>query len=142
MTNHIVGVASLLGVKVGEVFHIENDSSLNGCVFRFSENDLQVSKANGDNDTWRVANDSRLLGLLYGNLSIHKLPWKPKMRENYYTPSLGCKDSLFLWTSAMWVNDKFDREFYKQGLVCKTAEEATQLANKMLTAAQEVRKND
>lgn len=95
MTNHIVGVASLLGVKVGEVFHIENDSSLNGCVFRFSENDLQVSKANGDNDTWRVANDSRLLGLLYGNLSIHKLPWKPKMRENYYTPSLGCKDSLF-----------------------------------------------
>ena len=81
MDNKMVEVAKLLGVEVGEVFQVDGDPSLKDCVFRFSDNDLQVSAPIGDKDTWIVANDNRLLGLLYGNLSIRKLPWKPAIGD-------------------------------------------------------------
>lgn len=146
MANHIAGVAKLLGVEVGEVFQIDKDPALNGCVFRFSNNDLQLSAANVDNDTWEVANDNRLLGLLYGNLSIRKLPWKPKINEVYYIPRIHPDDS-FMWTTVVWENNKGDNKLYQLGIVCKTVEEAKAMTKKMLAVAkektlvQEVKKN-
>ena len=119
MANHIAGVAKLLGVEVGEVFQIDKDPTLNGCVFRFSNNDLQLSGANVDNDTWVVANDNRLLGLLYGSLSIRKLPWKPKMNEEFYVPCIHYTDSSMA-TKLRWRDDNADNKFYQFGIVCMT----------------------
>lgn len=137
MANHIAGVAKLLGVEVGEVFQIDKDPALNGCVFRFSNNDLQLSGANVDNDTWVVANDNRLLGLLYGSLSIRKLPWKPTNEgECYYTPALDTESGCY---TVYWENDDNDKRRYRRGLVFKTREEAIVVSKKLLAVAQEVR---
>ena len=128
-------------MEVGEVFQIDKDPALNGYVFRFSNNDLQLSAANVDNDTWEVANNNRLLGLLYGSLSIRKLPWKPKIDEVYYIPRIHTDDS-FMWTTVVWENNKADNKLYQLGIVCKTMEEAKAMTKKMIAAvAQEARNN-
>ena len=140
MANHIAGVAKLLGVEAGEVFQIDKDPTLNGCVFRFSNNDLQLSKANGDNGTWVVANDNRLLGLLYGSLSIRKLPWKPTNEGGrYYTPALDTESGCY---TVYWENDDTDKRRYRRGLVFKTREEAIAVSKKMLDILEEVRGNE
>lgn len=145
MANHIAEVAKLLGVEVGEVFQVDGDPSLKDCAFRFSDSDLQLSEVIGDNDTWILANDSRLLGLLHGNLSISKLPWKPKINEEFYIPSIHYNESSMA-TRLRWRDDNADTKFYQFGLVCKTREEAIALTKKMLklaekTLAQEVEEN-
>ncbi len=121
MANHIAEVAKLLGVEVGEVFQIDNDPTLIGCIFRFSDNDLRID---------------RLLGLLYGNLSIRKLPWKPKMKEKYYIPCIHYTESSMA-IDFRWRGDNADNKFYQFGLVCKTCEEAIAMTKKMLAAVQE-----
>ena len=81
--NYIAEVAKLLDVEEGEVFQIDNDISLKNYIFKFADGFLQLSEKGEDDDTWVVANDSILIGLLYGNLSIRKLfklfklLWKP-----------------------------------------------------------------
>lgn len=140
MANQIAGVAKLLGVEVGEIFQIDGDPSLKDCVFRFSDNDLQLSAAHIDNDTWVVANDNRLLGLLYGYLSIRKLPWKPKIGEKYYIPRIHYNESSSA-TCFHWGGDSADNKFYQFGLVCKTREEAVALTKKLLAVVQEARIN-
>ena len=134
MANHIAGVAKLLGVEVGEVFQIDKDPTLNGCVFRFSNNDLQLSGANVDNDTWVVANDNRLLGLLYGNLSIRKLPWKPAIGDRYCYSD---PSSPIMWGRCSWTGYGVDIYRFNHGLVFRTKEEAIALTKKLLAVAQE-----
>lgn len=102
---------------------------------------MQLSEKGEDDDTWVVANDSILIGLLYGNLSIRKLLWKPAFGEKYYTPSIDRQDFPFLYTAVLWTDHKIDKEFYKRGLVCKTREEATAMAEKLLAVVREERKN-
>lgn len=138
--NYIAGVAKLLGVEVGEVFQVDGDPSLKDCVFRFSDNDLQVSAVNSDNDTWGIANDGRLLGLLYGNLSIRKLPWKPKMNEEFYIPCIHYTESSMA-TRLRWRDDNADNTFYQFGIVFKTREEAIAVSKKMLGILKKVRSN-
>lgn len=80
MANHIAEVAQMLGVEIGEVFQIP---PLKCCFFRFTDEFLQVSTKNEDNNDWVIANDNKLHSLLNGRLSIRKLPWKPTKGENY-----------------------------------------------------------
>ena len=130
--NYIEGVAKLLDVEVGEVFQIDNDISLKNYIFKFADGFLQLSEKGEDDDTWVVANDSILIGLLYGNLSIRKLLWKPAFGEKYYTPSIDRKDFPFLYTAILWTDDRFDKKFYERGIVFKTKEEAADMAKKLL----------
>lgn len=138
--NYMTEVAKLLGVEVGEAFQVDGDPSLKDCVFRFSDSDLQLSEVIGDNDTWILANDSRLLGLLHGNLSISKLPWKPKINEEFYIPCIHYSESSMA-TRLRWRDDNADNKFYQFGLVCKTREEAIAVSKKMLGILKEVRSN-
>ena len=138
MANQIAGVAKLLGVEVGEVFQVDGDPSLKDCVFRFSDNDLQLSAANGDNDTWEVANDSRLLGLLYGNLSVRKLPWKPIKGDLYCYSDPA---SPVMWGRCSWTSHGVDKYRFNHGLVFRTSEEAIALTKKLLAVTQEARNN-
>ncbi len=139
--NYIAEVAKLLDVEEGEVFQIGNNISLKNYIFKFADGFLQLSEKGEDDDTWVVANDSILIGLLYGNLSIRKLLWKPAFGEKYYTPSIDRQDFPFLYTAVLWTDHKIDKEFYKRGLVCKTREEATAMAEKLLAVVREERKN-
>lgn len=138
MANQIAGVAKLLGVEVGEIFQVNGDPSLKDCVFKFSDNDLQLSSAHIDNDTWVVANDSRLLGLLYGNLSISKLSWKPAVGDWYCYSDPA---SPIMWGRCLWTGYGVDKHRFNQGLVFRTIEEAIALTKKLLAVAQEARNN-
>lgn len=134
MANHIKEVSKLLGVEVGEVFQVDGDPSIKDCFFKFSDNDLQLSAVNGGNDTWTVASDTRLLGILYGRLRIRKLPYKPTKGEKYYVSHILDRD---LWDCYSWNDDEYDEELYKRGVVFKTKEEAVMAAKKMLAAINE-----
>lgn len=136
--NYTTGVAKLLGVEEGEVFQISGDISLEKCFFMFTDEFLYISDS-GKDGSWCVASDSRLTGLIYGYLSIRKPLWKPAFGEKYYTPSIDRKDFLFLYTVDSWTDDKYDKEFYKRGLVFKTREEAIAMAEKLLSLVKEER---
>lgn len=140
MKNYIAGVAKLLGVEEGEVFQV-NDGTLEKCFFKFADGFLQLSEKGEDDDTWVVANDSILIGLLYGNLSIRKPLWKPVFGEKYYTSTIDRKDLPFLYTAVSWADDRIDKEFYERGLVFKTKEEAIAMAETLLAVVKEERKN-
>ena len=137
--NYIADVAKLLGVEEGEVFQV-NDGTLEKCFFKFIGGFLCMSD-NGKDGSWCIANDSILIRLLYGYLSIHKPLWKPAFGEKYYTPSIDRKDFLFLYTVDSWTDDKYDKEFYKRGLVFKTREEAIAMAEKLLSVTKKERKD-
>lgn len=138
MANQIAGVAKLLGVEVGEIFQIDGDPSLEACVFRFSDNDLQLSAAHSDSDTWIIANDSILLGLLYGNLSVRRLPWKPAIGDRYCYSD---PSSPVMWGRCSWTDYGVDKYRFNHGLVFRTREEAIALTKELLAVAQEARNN-
>ena len=69
-----------------------------------------------------------------GDIRIVKLPWKPKMDEKYYIPSIFDWD---FYKYNFWLNDEHDEKFYKRGLVFKTKEEAIEMSKKMLAMAKE-----
>lgn len=136
MANHMREIAKMLGVEVGEVFKIKDIAISDNCVFRFSDDCLQTSGANDGNYDWTPALNSRLLGLLYGNLSIHKLPWKPQKNCVYYVPFI-IDDEKDMYVQLVWHDDNSDKKRYDMGLVCKTKEGAIALTKKMLAVAQE-----
>lgn len=136
--NYTTEVAKLLGVEEGEVFQV-NDGTLGKCFFKFTGGFLCTSD-NGEDDSWCIANDSILIRLLYGYISIRKPLWKPTLGEEYYTPTIDCKD-LLLYTTVFWADDRIDKEFYERGLVCKTKEEAIAMAETLLAVVKEERKN-
>lgn len=138
MTSYMKETANILGVEVGEIFKIDGDTSLNNCIFKFAAGFLEISK---DKDIWTVADDSILVGLLYRHLSIRKSLWKPAFGEKYYVPSIGNKNSSLLWESVLWFDVAIDNTFYKQGIICKTKEEAIALSKKILAMVQEEHKN-
>ena len=141
MANHMREIAKMLGMELGEVFQVDAPS-LNDYVFRFSDDDLQVSAVNGGNYTWGIINNKTktLLGLLYGNLSIRKLPWKPQKGDSYYIPYI-TPDEKEMYDSYTWLGNSNNTEYCRMGLVCKTKEEAIALTKKMLAVAKEVRNN-
>ena len=89
--SYIAGVAKLLGVEEGEVFQVNDDDTLEKCFFKFTDGFLYISD-NGKDDSWCVANDSILIRLLYGYLSIRKPLWKPKHYKGYYFISVEFDD--------------------------------------------------
>lgn len=139
MANHMKEVAELLGVKVEEVFQVDGDPSIKDCFFKFSDNDLQLSAVNGGNDTWAVASDTSLLGLLYGRLRIRKLPRKPAIGDMYCYPD---PVNPLLWRTCSWRDDVFDNYRFQHGFVFTTREEAIEIAKQMLAVAKETGDND
>ena len=75
-----------------------------------------------------------LKDILMGDIRIVKLPWKPKMDEKYYIPSIFDWD---FYKYNFWLNDECDEKYYKRGLVFKTKEEAIEMSKKMLAMAKE-----
>lgn len=66
--------------------------------------------------------------------------YKPEVGETYYIPCLieFYSECLgFVWNDYPW-----DRRRYNAGVVCRTKEEAKELARKMLAVAKEREQND
>lgn len=138
--NHMAEVAALLGVELGEPFKITDDTH-DDCqrYHRFTESaGIEISD---DGIEWKTAGTVILKFLLMGNVRIVKLPWKPKMNEQYYIPCI-VADTEYMFSVRSWNDKDYDNEYYRMGLVCKTKEEAIALTKKMLETAREEHFNE
>lgn len=133
MSNKMPKIADLLGVKLGEVFFIKEYPSYSRMYLKFTENGLEQSL---DKDSWTKAASWVWEQLITGALKINKLPWKPKMNEEFYVPCIHYTDSSMA-TKFRWRDDNADNKLYQLGLVCVTREEAIAMTKKMLAALQE-----
>ena len=133
MANHIAEVAQMLGVKIGETFKLTDDTD--GDYHRYYQfTDKKGFETSIDGLKWETAAAVVLRGILMGDIRIVKLPWKPKMEEKYYIPSIFDWD---FYKYNFWLNDECDEKYYKRGLVFKTKEEAIEMSKKMLAMAKE-----
>lgn len=134
MAKHIVEVSQMLGVEIGEIFKIADDTfGEYPEYYRFAENVcLEVSD---DGVKWKETDDGVVLEcLLLDEVRIIKLSWKPAMHDEYYYPSPSNRD---LWGCGIWVNNDNDNNRFSHGLVCETKEEAIEMAKKMLDVVKE-----
>lgn len=133
MTNRIAEVAKMLGVELGEVFKITDDTHANyPRYYRFTEN-VGV-EASDDGVKWGMTKAGALECLLMGYVRIAKLPWKPEYNEKYYIPSIS---NAVGYNKFYWSGDYSDDKYYNLGLVFKSKEEAIALGQKMLAVAKE-----
>ena len=72
--------------------------------------------------------------LIIGMYEIVESPSTPARGSFYYTPDFGCKE---LFKPSIWANEPQQLEAYKNGVVCRTPDEAIEMAKKMLVAIEE-----
>lgn len=112
--NLMPGVATLLGVEIGEKFIIEN-----------AEHNLQVVLvADGlhvTKDDFLGSSNSKLLqNVLCGLFEVKKLPWEPRYGDIYYiVDARVCRVDSYSWG-----NTTFDYAVKNMGIIYPTREEA------------------
>lgn len=122
--NHTKEVAKMLGIELNTDFYaIGRDEKKLKCIltgdglkYRFADGSLQLS-------------NSILTGLITGDYKVEKMPYLPKLGDEYYHPSL--YDSTLVM-SKTWLNDLWDNNLYNRGLVYRTKEEAQKACEAML----------
>ena len=126
-------VAETLGVEIGEVFKISREDRNEKFTkyFRITHDNIEESEYQFLYSHWDTCNSEVLLRLLNGSLTLRKLSWKPKKDEMYYVPAIGVHPE-YMYQEFIWDKDNADIERYNAGLVYKTKEEATAVAEKML----------
>ena len=136
MINHMEDVAKMFGLNLGEAFRIADDENNNySKYYRFSKK--YGVEASWDNINWYGFNEKLLQLLMLGKVKIKKLPWKPVVYDEYYYPIPSDRD---LWESRLWIGDNYDNSRFSRGLICKTKEEAIDMAKKMLAVVKEEQK--
>lgn len=131
--NYMTTVAAVLGVEMGDTFKvIYTDSNIEDeKYFQLTKKGLETSD---DGIHWRGTVPSVLQDLMTGKARVATLPWKPRINEAYYCIRPASEKHR-------WKDTEDERKYYDMGLVCKTGEEAAELARRMLTVAQEVKAN-
>ena len=131
--NHMAEVAKIFGVELGEYFKLTDDT--HGDYHQYYQfTDKKGFETSLDGVKWKTAAAEVLKDILMGDIRIVKLPWKPKMDEKYYIPSIFDWD---FYKYNFWLNDECDEKYYKRWLVFKTKEEAIKMSKKMLAMAKE-----
>lgn len=130
---YMAKVAETLGVEIGEVFKISKEDSNERFTkyFRITHDNIEESEYQFLYSHWDTCNSEVLLRLLNGSLTLRKLSWKPKKDEMYYVPAIDVHPE-YMYQEFIWDKDNADIERYNAGLVYKTKEEATAVAEKML----------
>ena len=115
--NLIPEIAKMLGVELGEEFKIEGREY----IFHFVDNGLVACRADGS----ELPHENCLahfLWLINGEEEIVKLPWKPKMYEQYWTfDKLGQK---WIAVCSSWAKYPYEILLFDKGWVFRTREEA------------------
>ena len=128
MDNKMDKVADILGVQLDEIFHIVGHGnkqyllSKSGYLCKIEEGGIEFPVYDG------------LDKLIIGMYEIVEKPSTPARGSFYYTPDFGCKE---LFKPSIWANEPQQLEAYKNGVVCRTPDEAIEMAKKMLGAIKE-----
>ena len=129
MTKCMRAIIKCLGVDVGEVFKITDAfNNKSHRYFRFTEADIEVSD---DCVTWETSTSQIWKCLLTGADKTARLSWKPKKDEMYHAPATPVHPEC-RYREVIGDKDNAEIERYNAGLVYKTKEEATAVAEKML----------
>ena len=81
--NLLPEIMKLLGLTEWERFHvIINKVENKMATFYFADNNLVYVIPN--NDEPRLASDSTVIGLIYGGYEVKKLPWVPRIGQDYW----------------------------------------------------------
>lgn len=79
--NLIPQIAQMLGVALGEEFQVKGDDEM---TYIFTDDGLKITYAGGI-EISQISTNSAFVALVMGKEEIVKLPWKPKMYEEYWT---------------------------------------------------------
>lgn len=112
MANYMAEVAKMLGVELGEKFKVAERGCRYETVYYFDRNGAW-------DEDGQVA-DAIIPALLIGSYEIVKLPWKPKIDEQWYFPDIISK--RIVWNR--WEDDTRDYAMLTLGICYRTKEEA------------------
>ena len=82
--NHMSEVAKILGVELGEKFHVKFNSGFNSVHDESNEYYLCDAGVKLDKTGHACISSDMLFGLLTGEISIKQKPWKPELDDIYY----------------------------------------------------------
>lgn len=106
MANHMADVAKMLGVELNEKFEVD----VGGIIVKAQITTDNIHLLNYDRHWGGYSADALLKGLLCGNYTIKRKPWKPKYNEHYFSVGPGG-----VIEPGVWINDFVDRALYKLG---------------------------
>lgn len=127
MASKMTEVAKLLGVEFDKEF-CTTESYVK---YKLTKSGLQ--SYDKMRDWWNDASYT-LTKILAGYIDVELSPWEPKVDEVYYIPR---PDAMGRFVVARWQGSEVDVYRHNQGLVCKSAREAVDVAKKMIIALQE-----
>ncbi len=117
-------LADALGVRMNKAFRLVGQGSTQYIITKYGLSKLE--------DGQELPADDNILYLLFrGMYEIEREPSEPKRGSFFYVPDFGCKE---LFRPSIWANEPQQLEVYKNGVVCKTPDEAIEMAKKMLEA--------
>lgn len=122
--NLIPKIAEMLGVTLNEKFKIDKYGNR---IFEFSDDSLWERVVEGDDENQYVTWNESLLclkHLLNGNAKVIKLPWKPKMYEEYWT--FGKLGKQWIVGTRSWKELPYEILLLNKGWLYRTREEAQQ----------------
>ena len=134
MANCMAKIAEFLGVKLNEVFYIEDSDLELHAFFKITEDGLYSSSKSEPYD-WMLS--PRFQSLIRGDIELTKLPQKPAIGDMYCYPD---PTTPILWGTCSWRDDVVDNYRFQHGLIFATREEAVALTKKMLAVAKEEQK--
>ena len=117
--NLIPEICKLLSVELGEKFKL----NINGEIYQITKNNMFRKKMNdeGNFDMWEEA-PRCFIKLLAGDAEVIKLPWKPKMYEEYWT--FGKIGKKWIVRTLSWRELPYEILLFDKGWVYRTKEEA------------------
>lgn len=121
--NLIPEIAKMLGVELGEEFEI----NINDEIYQITKEGMWRKKMNdeGHFDMWEEV-PRCFIKLLAGGAEVIKLPWKPKLNEQYY--SFGGRflrdPTVWIVVDVIWQGLAYDVAMFDKGWVYRTKEEA------------------
>ena len=122
--NYYKQVAEMLGVELNEEFSLKHeDGELLSKKYRISPISGLMLKIG---DEWHQS--SYIGEIISGNLTIVKLPWKPKEDEFYYYYSPYCGMTY----QERWMNTSSDYCMWKIGNCFRTREEASKKGKEIM----------
>lgn len=125
--NLIPEIAKMLGVELGEEFKIKGYDELT-CMIT---DDKGLMATDDSSETgWTPAN-ALLAALLNGDAEIVKIPWKPKMYEEYWT--FGKLGKQWIVGTLIWKEFPYEILLLDKGWVYRTRKEAEDALPKVAT---------
>lgn len=125
--NLIPQIAAMLGLQLGEEFKVKG--AADWMLFHFEEHGLRVRNVDKKVELSDGVDSALFERLLGGYLEIIKLPWKPKVGENYWTFAMLDNDATpdkSTWSigPSVWFAHPVDWALLDKGWVFPTREEA------------------